>query len=86
MARGIGGAAEGLIGNVVRFVVVLAILGATVGLVFTNIGDVLGVFENNASDLNNSVLTAIAPTLGLLLGVGFVFGLVKLGQRMGRLG
>ncbi len=73
------GASEGVIGKVLTFVVVLAILGGTIALVFTNLGTVMAAFT--APDTGNDTLDTIIPVLGLVLGVTVVFGLVAIATR-----
>lgn len=72
---------ENLLGSFLGFVIIMAVIAATVVLIFTSIGDVNAVFANNASLLNNSVAEAIAPvfphlfgTVGLLAIAGIVLG------------
>jgi len=70
------GASEGVIGKVLAFVVVLAIVGGTIALVFTNLGSVITEFESATT--GNATLDAIIPILGLVVGVGVVFGIVAI--------
>lgn len=76
MALGdLGPTASRVINKTITIVVVLAVLAAVLGLVFSSIGDIVGVFENNASDLNNSVAVAIAPVFGILIALTGLVGL-----------
>ncbi len=70
------GASEGVIGKILAFVVVLAIVGGTIALVFTNLGTVMAAFTT--PDTGNDTLDAIIPVLGLVLGVSVVFGIVAI--------
>lgn len=73
---GISDLTEGVIGRILAFIVVLAILGGTVALVFTNLNTLVDAFENFTS--NNSVLVALVPIFGLVIGVLIVLAIVKL--------
>lgn len=68
--------AEDTITKVIGFIVVLALLGGTVALVFTNLNTLVDAFQNYTS--NNTVLQALVPIFGLVLGVFIVLGIVKL--------
>lgn len=79
MAFDLGSKAEGVMDKVLGFVVVLALIGGTIALVFTNLGTVLTAFA--APDTGNTTLDAIIPILGLVVGVIVVFGIVGLIRR-----
>ncbi len=68
--------AESTINTVLGFIVVLALLGGTIALVFTNLDTLVGAFQNFTSE--NPVLAALVPIFGLVLGVLIVLGIVKL--------
>lgn len=70
---------ESTINAVLGFVVVLAILGGTIALVFTNLETLVVAFENYTSA--NATLQALVPIFGLVLGVLIVLGIVKLVRR-----
>lgn len=76
MAFDIQSKAVKVVGAIIGFIVVLAIAGATVGDVFTNLGTVVTEFTNATT--GNATLDAIIPVLGILVGLGVVFGLVTL--------
>lgn len=76
MAFDLSGAAEGVLARVITFIVVLAVVGGTIGLVFTNLGDVVAAFATPAT--GDATLDAIIPILGLVVGFGVVFGIVGL--------
>lgn len=76
---GLSGKAEGTLDAVIGFIVVLAILGGTVALIFTNLDTLVEAFEGFTS--NNTVLAALVPIFGLVLGVLVVLGIVKLVRR-----
>lgn len=76
---GLGGMTEDVIGKVLGFIVVLAILGGTIALVFTNLNTLVDAFEGFTS--NSTVLAALVPIFGLVLGVLIVLGIVKIIQR-----
>lgn len=76
MAFDLGSKAEGVTDRVLGLVVVIAILGGTIALVFTNLGVLVGAFSNPS--LNNTTLNAIVPVLGLVCGITAVFGVVRL--------
>lgn len=71
--------ANGTIEKVLAFIVVLAILGGTIALVFTNLDTLVTAFENFTS--SNAVLAALVPVFGLVLGIGVILGIVKLVKR-----
>lgn len=73
---GLSGMTEGVIGKVLGFIVVLAILGGTIALVFTNLNTLVDAFENFTS--NSTVLAALVPIFGLVIGVLIVLAIVKL--------
>lgn len=80
MAFDIGSKAEGTAGKTIGLVVILAIIGGTLGGIFSNLGVVVGEFTNVST--GNAVLdTIISSGLVLLVGVAVVFGIVKLIQR-----
>lgn len=68
--------AENTIDKVLTFIVVLALLGGTIGLVFTNLNTLVDAFQQFTS--NNTVLQAIVVIFGLVIGVFVVLGIVKL--------
>lgn len=68
--------AESTITKVIGFIVVLALLGGTIALVFTNLNTLVDAFQDYTS--NNTVLAALVPIFGLVLGVFIVLGIVKL--------
>ncbi len=74
MAYDIAGASEGVIGKVLTLVVVLAILGGTIALVFTNLGTVIAEFTGAST--GSDTLDSIIVVLGLVVGITVVFGLV----------
>lgn len=76
---GLSNKAEGVIEAVIGFIVVLAILGGTVALIFTNMSTLVDAFEAFTS--NSTVLQALVPIFGLVLGVLIVLGIVKLVKR-----
>lgn len=67
---------ESTINAVLGFIVVLALLGGTIALVFTNLDTLVSAFEDFTSD--NATLQALVPIFGLVLGVLIVLGIVKL--------
>ncbi len=69
--------AEGTIGKVLGLIIVLAVLGGTIGLVFTNLSTVIDAF-NATTPTGDPVADAIIPVLGILVAVGVVLGLVAL--------
>lgn len=75
----ISGKAESTINAVLGFVVVLALLGGTIALVFTNMNTLVGAFQNFTS--GNATLQALVPIFGLVLGIGIVLGIVGLVRR-----
>ena len=76
---GLSNKAEGVIEAVIGFIVVLTILGGTIALIFTNMSTLVDGFEAFTS--NNTVLQALVPIFGLVLGVLIVLGIVKLVKR-----
>lgn len=68
--------AENTVERIIGVIVVLAIIGATAALMFTNLGVVLDVFTS--VDTGNTVLDAVIPVLAIPLGLTVVFGLYKL--------
>lgn len=71
--------ADKTINSVLGIVVILAILGGTIALVFTNLNTVVSAFEDYTGD--NAVLQALVPVFGLVVGIGIVLGLAKLVRR-----
>lgn len=67
---------ESTINSVLGFIVVLALLGGTIALVFTNLDTLVTAFENFTS--SNATLQTLVPIFGLVLGVLIVLGIVKL--------
>lgn len=70
------GRTNALIGTVIGLVVILAIIGATFGLMQSSIADV-----NNdlaSADLNDTTANTIAGVFPILVGVTFVLGIVGL--------
>lgn len=70
---------ESTINSVLGFIVVLALLGGTIAIVFTNLDTLVNAFQNFTS--SNPTLEAIVPIFGLVLGVLIVLGIVKLVRR-----
>jgi hypothetical protein len=70
---------ESTINAVLGLVVVLALLGGTIALVFTNLDTLVEAFQNFTS--SNTTLQAIVPIFGLVLGVFIVLGIVRLVRR-----
>jgi hypothetical protein len=68
---------ESTINAVLGFIVVLAILGGTIALVFTNMDAVVGAFSGY-TNADSATLAALVPIFGLVLGVLIVLGIVKL--------
>lgn len=79
MADGLSDKTESTINAVLGFIVVLAILGGTIALVFTNLDTLVSAFENFTS--SNATLQLLVPIFGLVLGVLIVLGIVKLVRR-----
>lgn len=78
----LSGQAEDAANRTISLTVVLAILGGTIGGVFTNLGTVMQEFANVST--GNVILDSIITGgLALLVGVGIVFGIVKIAQRAG---
>lgn len=75
----ISGKAESTINAVLGFIVVLALLGGTIALIFTNLDTLVAAFENFTS--SNATLAALVPIFGLVLGVTIVLGVVALVRR-----
>lgn len=76
MAFDLAGKSESVMDKVLTFVVVLALIGGTIALVFTNLGTVITAFKS--PDTGNDTLDSIIPILGLVVGVIVVFGIVRL--------
>jgi len=68
--------AETTINAVLGFIVVLALLGGTIALVFTNLDTLVSAFQDFTSD--DPTLAALVPIFGLVLGVLIVLGIVRL--------
>ena len=60
----------------ISLIVVLSILAAIMPDVFSAVGDINTVFDDNASDLNNSVAASIAPVFPILIGLSVLLGVV----------
>ena len=80
MADGLTDKTESTINAVVGFIVVLAILGGTIALVFTNMDTVVAAFSNYTNP-DSATLEALVPIFGLVLGILIVLGIVKLVRR-----
>lgn len=76
MAFDLAGKAESTLDKFIGFVVILAIAGATITLIFQNLADVTTAFNDPGT--NNTVVDALGPVLGIVLGVFALFGLVKI--------
>lgn len=74
--------AESTVGKVIGLIVVLAILGGTISLVFSNMGDVMTAFETSAT--GNATVDAVAPVFAILIGLGILLGLVTLALKAGK--
>lgn len=72
----LSGKAEKAVTAAISLIVVLSILAAVMPDVFTAVGDINNVFDNNASDLNNSVAASIAPVFPILIGLSVLLGVV----------
>lgn len=79
MADALSDKTESTINAVLGFIVVLAILGGTIALVFTNLETLVVAFQNFTSE--NATLAALVPIFGLVLGVLIVLGIVRLVRR-----
>lgn len=77
--KGLSGKTEGVLDRVLGVIVILAILGGTIGLVFTNMDEVINAFTDYSG--NSTVLNALVPIFGLVLGVLIVLGIVKIIRR-----
>ena len=73
----LGSKAFAVVGAIIGVIVVLAILGATIGDVFTNMDLVVNEFATY-TNVNSAVLDAIVPVFAILVGIGIVAGLVTL--------
>lgn len=69
-----------VIAKVVGLIVVLAILGATIGDVFTNMDLVVNEFATY-TNVNSAVLSSLIPVFAIVVGIGIVLGIVGLTQR-----
>lgn len=70
------GRTNALIGTVIGLVVILAIIGATFGLMQSSIADVNADLSN--ASLNDTTANTIAGVFPILVGVTFVLGIVGL--------
>lgn len=75
MAFDLGSKAESALDGMLGLVVILALVGGTIALVFTNLGDVIAAFAS--PDTGSVVLDGILPTLGLVVGIIVSFGVVR---------
>lgn len=77
--KGLSGKTEGVLDRVLGIIVILAILGGTITLVFSNMDSVINAFTDYSG--NSTVLNALVPVFGLVLGVLIVLGIVKVIRR-----
>lgn len=76
MALALTGRASAIIGGAVGLIVVLSVIGAVAGDLFTSISDVNTAFSTNSTgDTTADTVGAVMP---LLIGVTFVLGLAGL--------
>ncbi len=80
MALDIGTKAEDSANKTIGLVVVLAIIGGTIGSIFTNLGSVISNFTGVSTGLP-LLDDIIAGALALLVGILVVFGVIKMIQR-----
>lgn len=66
-------------------VIVLAIIGATIGLMFTNLGNIIANFTNVDTG-NETVDLIINSALVLVVGLSVPLGIVKLVQKSTNVG
>lgn len=76
MAGDLLGRSQGLIGSVITLVVIVAIVAATAGLMFSSIADFNTALSTNTT--GDTTADTIAAVLPILVGVTFVLGLVGL--------
>jgi len=76
MGLALTGKASAIIGSAVGLIVVLSVIGAVAGDLFTSISDVNTAFETNST--GDAVGDQIASVMPLLIGVTFVLGLAGL--------
>lgn len=75
MAFDLTGKAESTLDKFVNYIVILAIAGATITLIFQNLATVTTAFNDPGT--NNTVVDALGPVLGIVMGVLGLFGLIK---------
>lgn len=78
----ISNVAESTVGKVLGLIVVLAILGGTIALVFTNLGTVIAAFEGATT--GNAVVDAVAPVFAIVIGLAVLLGLAALAIKAGK--
>ena len=66
----------GTLSGIVKVIVVLVIIGATVGLLFTAIADIVAAFASGTT--NSPVADLLLPVMGLLVALAGVFLIVRL--------
>jgi hypothetical protein len=76
MALALTGRASAIIGAAVTLIVVLSVVGAVAGDLFTSIGNVNENFT--AGDTGDTTSNTIAGVMPLLIGVTFILGLAGL--------
>lgn len=76
MGLALTGRASAIIGAAVGLIVVLSVVGAVAGDLFTSISDVNTAFDTNTT--GDATADTIAAVMPLLIGVTFVLGLAGL--------
>lgn len=75
--------AESTVGKVLGLIVVLAILGGTIAIVFTNLSSVMDAFSA-PTPTGNTTVDAILPVFAILIGLAVALGLVAIVLRAGK--
>lgn len=86
MVLGMSGQVKRVITAVVGLIIVLSILGTTIGDVMEDAGDVNEQLTDNASDLNESTSENLAPTFAILIGLSVLLAIVGLVLRAADVG
>lgn len=63
------------LGGILRVIITLAVIGATIGLLFTAIADIVGAFSTGTT--NSTTADLLLPVFGLIVALAGVFMIVR---------
>lgn len=66
---------SGTLSGILKVIITLSVIGATVGLLFTSIADIVGQFSTGST--NNTTADLLLPVFGLIVALAGVFMIVR---------